>query len=118
MLLFNFNRVLKLRRIDRSFSYFKKNGFSANFASRMKNNTGREINLKHLERLCLLLHCTPNDLLEWRPDENVGNLNEQPLQALIRKNETQKLNALLASLPLEKLEQVNAYIRNEVQGGA
>ncbi|MFV0376070.1 MAG: helix-turn-helix domain-containing protein [Mangrovibacterium sp.] len=115
MLVFNFSRVLKIRGIDKSFNYFTKHGFSANFACRIKNNQGREINLKHLESLCLLLRCTPNDLLEWRPDATMADAGEHPLKALIRKNEMQKLNALLAILPLDKLEQVDAYIRNEIQ---
>jgi hypothetical protein len=32
----------------------------------------------------LALHCTPNDLLEWKPSEKYVNAEAKPLYALVR----------------------------------
>jgi len=117
MLTFNFNRVFKARGVERSFSYLCEQGYSPNFASRIKNNRGKQLKLDDLEKLCLLLRCTPNDLLEWKPAASLENPESHPLGALLRDKQLEQLNQLLHNLPLDKLEQVDAFIRREVQAG-
>ena len=68
MLYYNFDRIFRARAIDRPFSYLQKAGFSPNFASRIKNNRVSRLNLLQMERLCLLLKCTPLDFMEWKPE--------------------------------------------------
>ena len=38
--------------------------------------------IDHIEKLCLLLHCQPNDLFEWVPDDKLQDDPNQPLQEL------------------------------------
>ena len=117
MLVFNFSRAFKARGVERSFSYLCEKGYSPNFASRIKNNRGKQLKLDDLEKLCLMLRCTPNDLLEWKPAASLTDPESHPLGVLIRNKQLEKLSQLLHDLPLDKLEQVDAYIRREVQSG-
>ena len=75
MLTFNFSRIFKARGIDKPFSYLVKVGYSDNFATRIVNNRIKRLDLADLEKLCELLQCTPNDLLEWIPESKDNILN-------------------------------------------
>ncbi len=63
----------------------------------------------HLERLCLLLNCTPNDLFDWREDGKTVVHDTHALRTLIKqKNDIQ---TTLRELPLDKLEKLGEMIK-------
>ena len=49
------------------------------------SNSDSHIKFQYLEKLCLIFKCTPNDLLEWRPDN--GNSLNEPLKILIHHSD-------------------------------
>jgi DNA-binding Xre family transcriptional regulator len=56
------------------------------------------------EKLCRLLRCTPNDLLEWTPDNAAEDYAENPLQA-IRKKPSINIEEKLKSMTLEEVRE-------------
>ena len=114
MLTFNFNRVFKARGIERPFSYLVKLGYSDNFATRIVNNRIEKMNLKDVEKLCELLHCTPNDLLEWIPETKDKSNENHPLKTIKRNNEVVVLTKMLNSVPLDKLKEIENMIKQEM----
>ena len=50
-------------------TYFlvEKMGFSTNTISRLRHN--KHMTTDTMERLCKILECTPNDIIEFLPDE-------------------------------------------------
>jgi DNA-binding Xre family transcriptional regulator len=115
MLIFNFNRVFKARGIDRPFSYLRNGGYSANFATRIANSRIDKLNLKDIEKLCEMLECTPNDLLEWLPREKDKTNMNHPLMAIKRNEKTIQLTKLLYSVPLDKLAEIEKLINDEIK---
>lgn len=115
MLSYNFERILMARGIDKPFSFFKKAGFSDSFSTRLKNNVVRRVNLSDLEKLCLLLHCTPNDFCEWVPDKGQKLEKDHPLNTLRRSDKVFDLTRTLNSVPLEKLDEVEALINQALK---
>ncbi|MBP1638449.1 MAG: hypothetical protein H6Q17_32 [Bacteroidetes bacterium] len=115
MLTFNFDRILKARGIFRPYNFLLKQGYSSNTAYRISRNIGDELNLKRIERLCILFKCTPNDLLEWTPEKNDTDIENHPLLSLKRENKVTELNKLLYSIPLDKLENIKAMIQEEIK---
>jgi|CXWL01.1.fsa_nt_gi succinate dehydrogenase flavin-adding protein (antitoxin of CptAB toxin-antitoxin module) len=62
----------------------------------------------HLERLCLLLNCTPNDLFDWRAGCKTVVHDAQLCRTLIKqKNDIQ---TTLRELPLDKLEKLGEML--------
>jgi len=114
MLTFNFTRIFKLRGIDKPFSYLVKSGYSDNFATRIANNRIEKMNLKDVERLCLLLQCTPNDLIQWYPSKEDENNEKHPLFSLKRSDKVMQLTKVLNAVPLDKLQQIEQLILNEI----
>lgn len=115
MLNFNFTRIFKARGIDKPFSYLRKAGYSDNFATRVINNRMEKLNLKDVERICTILQCTPNDLLDWVPSGKDANNEKHPLISLKRSDKVVVLTQLLSSIPLNKLSGIEDMIKREIE---
>lgn len=112
MLRFNINRVMNLRGIHKPWGFLVKNGFIRSTASNFVNGTVSEIKIEQIERLCLLLNCTPSDLFEWRTNENSPQLNEnQALNALVRETSAPTITEIVKDLPIEKMEEISELLK-------
>ena len=117
MLYYNFTRMFKARGVERPYSLMMKAGIGSDLATRMKKNQVRILRMETLEKVCLLLHCTPNDVMEWIPDGNETGEQDQPLNTLRRtQNKVIDITRSLNSLPLNKLEEIAKYIDGQVNG--
>lgn len=114
MLKYNFSRVFIAKGIDRPFTFLVQSGFSDNFATKIKNNRVNKIPLNLLERLCIKIACTPNDFLEWSPDDKNNLEQTHPLYELKRRNDKiSDLSKSLSTLPLDKLEEIEKLINEK-----
>lgn len=59
-------KTMKEKNISTYF-LIKKKGFSSNTISRLRHNM--HMDTYTMERLCKILECTPNDIVEFLPDE-------------------------------------------------
>lgn len=73
--------------------------------------------LETVEKLCLSLNCTPNDLLEWVPSRDMAANTTHSLNAL-KRNEAFLTNVtqLVNGASLEKLERIQEIIQKELEG--
>ena len=112
MLRINLKRVFKSRGIDRPDYFLQSHGIKITTARRVLKGGYENFSLDTIENFCLLLHCTPNDLLEWTPTGDV--LKTEPLHQLIRDNRATNIVKLINTAPLDKLAEMEAYIRKEM----
>ena len=72
--------------------------------------------LETVEKLCLSLNCTPNDLLEWTPSKDMAANSTHSLNAL-KRNEAilNNMAQLMNSVSLEKLEKIQEIIQKELE---
>lgn len=92
MLTLNIIPILKARGIEKPYSYLVQSGFTPYTATTIVNKDKKAIRLNHIEKLCVLLNCTPNDILQWTPDKKTNPGNQHPLLSLqiIMKTSTGK----------------------------
>ena len=57
-------------------------GYKRQTASRMIKKPGVRIDLRDLEKLCVALNCTPNDILHWKEDKRQNLAPQHPLHKL------------------------------------
>src|SRR5689334_17573041 len=86
MLTFNLTPILKARGISKPHKFFTSNGFSPSYATRLVKNDIRSIQIDYLEKLCTILNCTPNDLIEWTPSKENEKNKSHPLQPLLKND--------------------------------
>src|SRR3982750_2303225 len=110
MLQFNLTRLLKLRNIDRPYTWLGRNGFVPQTATRRSKNESGRIRADQLERLCLLLNCTPNDLFDWREDGKTVVHDTHALRTLTKPPPDTNIQTTLRELPLDKLEKLGEML--------
>ncbi len=117
MLQFNFKKILISRGIDKPYNYLTEAGFSSRLATIITKSEMRTMRLDTLERLCELLNCTPNDLLEWHPAAGDINNEKHALFAIRAKDpeQTVRLTKMLNDIPLDKLKEVEEFIKEQQQ---
>jgi DNA-binding Xre family transcriptional regulator len=103
------------REIANHYLFLTKNGFAHYTASRLINNKFKSISFAHLSKLCLLLRCTPNDLLIWKSDVNENKNVSQPVQQLKPIIIKPLLSTRLQHLPIDKLREIKKAIDDVIK---
>jgi hypothetical protein len=109
MLIYNLRRVLALRGIDKPHAFLVKNGFPPSSASNMLSFYPVVFKVKALEKLCIALNCTPNDLFEWRASGDSVIPENHSLKTLV-KEKASPIAEMVKDLPVEKLSELEAII--------
>lgn len=102
--------ILESKGIVSPYKYMIKNGFTPNTTLRYINGQVDLMNLAYLEKLCLMLQCTPHDLLEWVPSDGTTVSEDHPLNALIRKDKAYDIVSHINKLSLSEIKKVQEYI--------
>jgi len=63
-----------------------------------------------MERLCLLLNCTPNDLFDWREDNKTVVHDAHALRTLTTPPPDTNIQTAVRDLPLDKLEKLGEML--------
>lgn len=102
MITLQIKELCRLRGIKYPLPALIKAGISQWIAFKYLQGEKKNLMIDHIEKLCTLLRCTPNDLFAWTPDNKVEDYPENPLQA-IRKKEMADLQKIIGSLSLEEV---------------
>jgi DNA-binding Xre family transcriptional regulator len=111
MLIFNLSRVFKLRGIERPYSFLKKHGFAHMSASNFANGNVVQPHIAHIEALCRILNCTPNDFFEWTDETGSGAIEETHSLNTLRREKKAGLKDLIKEIPLDKLPEVEEFLK-------
>ncbi len=104
MLYLNLGPIFAIRGIKRPYSFLVKSGFTSHAARTILHSQTRSFKLDHIEDLCRILVCEPNDLLAWKPDPQVTYAAQNPLEKLSISASEPTLNDTLATMPLSELK--------------
>src|SRR6476469_9674861 len=103
MLTFNLRRIFSLRGIDDPVEFLAQNGFAIDAADRLLKIGNRSLEIGDVERLCVLLNCTPNELFEWCCDAIPMIPPNHPLNDLNNHPTASNLARKIREIPIEKL---------------
>ena len=112
MIYLNLKPIFEAKGIDNPNHFLWKNGFTRHTAHNLLNNKTQGINFRHLEQLCLLLGCSPNDLLTWQNTDKANVLPTHSLQSLKKENSKGSITQVLQKLPVNKLNQLRNFLDN------
>jgi DNA-binding Xre family transcriptional regulator len=103
------------RGIEKPYTFLVRNGFTPHSANYVLNSKARVFRLDHIELLCQLLMCEPNDLLLWKPESVQVIAENNPLNKLIgnKENETD-LKKTLFNVPYKQLKEISVKLTNEI----
>jgi DNA-binding Xre family transcriptional regulator len=110
MLKLDLQRIFEDKGIENPNQYLVKNGLTPHTVSRLLHNRVSSISFKHLEKICLLLNCTIDDLFAWENPDKSDTLKDHSLQKLKRGKKKGNIAGKLKALPASKLGQVRDFI--------
>jgi DNA-binding Xre family transcriptional regulator len=110
MLKFNPKNVFLRRGIEKTTAFLVKLGMDYSTASRYLKSKSQFVKIKDIERLCVALNCTPNDLFEWKADANTVLPETHSLNALNRGERTKSAREILKDIPSDKLALVESVL--------
>lgn len=111
MIYLDIKRVMKVRGIENHYKKLVDLGISPAKVKNLLGKSAIRITFDHLEKICLLLNCTPNDLLVWRPNDAQANPEAQALIKL-KRDESEDLSKIMKSLPIEKFDEIIGIIHS------
>lgn len=112
MLVFNLNPIFTARGIERPYSMLLKAGFTKNLAHKLLNDKLNTMRLSELNKICAMLHCTPNDIVIWSPDDDEVLPKTHPLRTLKKQDLDLNWQETIKNVPLKQLKQIAAIINN------
>lgn len=113
MLRYNLREIFKLRNITKPHRFLMNAGISRMVAYKFLYNDVYVLKLDHIEKLCISLRCTPNDILQYIPNKPLNPESPQPIEKLIKKSEEfENIPNMLNSFNLEQIREVNTIITN------
>lgn len=111
MLTLDLQRVFRLKAITKPYTFLTAHGFTHHTAYRLANGKCRSISLRHLEKLCRILHCEPHDLLAYKPEPNTVQPLNDPLAFLHRPEaEVIDLHVLMSGLSPRQMQELSAEL--------
>ena len=115
MLKFDVASVMTDREITNPNRFLCKNGFTPHTASRLLNNRTKSISHHHMQKLCTLLHCTPNDLYTWQHAGTFVKDENQPMQFLTAVKTGPPVIHKLKHLSLQKFREKKKAMEDAIQ---
>ena len=116
MLSLNLRPIFSTRGIEKPYSFLVKNGFTSHAANNLLNSKTRVFRLDHIELLCEILLCEPNDLLLWKPDSGKIIAPNNPLNKLLMDdNDKTDLKNTFFNLPYKQLKEIANKLTNEIK---
>lgn len=113
MLQYNLMNLFRLRNISKPHLFLMKAGLSRMVAYKFLRNDVHVVRVEHIELLCKVLKCTPNDLFRYIPDKPIDPNNPQPIEQLIKEpEEFVNIPNIMASLNLEEIREFNKILSN------
>ena len=102
MLTLQIKELCILRGIKAPLTAMRKAGISQQIAFKYLQGKKKNLMIDHIEKLCTLLRCTPNDLFAWTPDNKTQDYPENALQK-IRQQSLPDLQKVIGRLSLEEV---------------
>lgn len=116
MLNLNLLPIFKARGIERPYSFLVKAGLTSHTANSLLNSKTRIFRLDHIEKLCLILKCEPNDLLVWHPGKNEVIADNHPMIRLKHDGSTAlDLKETLSKMSYRELKSLSTKIKGETK---
>ena len=110
MLTLNLAPIFRARGIEKPFTFLVNAGLPRHSATRLINNKPAVLRLDHMELLCRVLVCEPNDLLLFKPEKGQQYAANHPLLKLTQTLPASNWQQTLAEMPLKQLREITATI--------
>ena len=117
MFVLNLEPLFKARNIEKPYTFLVNNGFTHHSAIRLtKSKVIKVMRMEHIERLCRILRCMPQDFLQWKQDTRNPMDALQPMHKWNRALPNISWEKTFTDLSFEDLEELARLARKKKHG--
>lgn len=113
MLQYNIEALFRARNVKDKGRFLTKHGISTNLAHRITTGKYDKISLPVMEKLCRAFNCTPNDIYRFIPNNEADKNETIALNKIAHSENAYADSSFLFNLPLEKLNELTALLKNK-----
>jgi DNA-binding Xre family transcriptional regulator len=113
MLILDITPIIKARGIEKPYTYLVKAGFTRHASTSILNSKTSVFRLDHIEKICLILNCEPNDILVWKPDPNVKYAENNSLNILLQKETNETWKETASKLTYKQLKETTSNLNKK-----
>lgn len=113
MLTLQLGPVFAARGIDHPIRFLIKAGFTRSIAAKLLRGTGPNIRFADIEKLCILLYCTPNDILGWSPGHSSLIPAGHPITVLQKQPGDYSWKESIKTIPLAEIHKLAGELRQK-----
>ena len=103
-------RIFEVKGVENPAHFLMKNGFTRHTTSRLLDNSMSSVSFKNLETLCLILHCTTDDLFSWREPSGSTVYKDHVINKLRRGESKGNIAVKLKELLMHRPEEVQNFV--------
>lgn len=116
MIRFNIERIILLRGYKNPLAFLRQQGFTYRVIQYMLA-TPATLKIEYINKLCVALRCTPNDLMEWQPSDEHPLDADHPLNKLVRQGAEAAMRGAIRSIPPDKLDRALELLKKLSEEG-
>jgi DNA-binding Xre family transcriptional regulator len=109
MLLLDVPRICADKGIPNAKKFLLGLGFYPKAAADIIKRKRVRIDYDQIEKLCLALRCTPNDLFSWQPNKDTQVDAQHPMHELVRK-QSASIPEMLQSMSAAEIEEMRQLL--------
>ena len=117
MLIWDFQKVMKMRGIKKYYSYLRSIGFTHTKAHNIGSNKVDKLSMDDLELLCVNLKCLPHDFMVWKPRKAQVDDEKHPLRPLLPDKKGTRARNLLNKLTMDEIRNLEELVKKMRGGG-
>lgn len=112
VLYLDLKRILGDRGItENPIHFLRRAGFTDHMANKLYYNKIDGTSYRNLEKLCIALTCSPNELFSWQAGEGQSLPANHPLQKRKPSAEAGTLGKAIRELPPDQLEELRQFVK-------
>lgn len=104
MITLNIPRIAMIKGVQRPYSFLVRHGFTPQTAKDLVAGRIKRLDLGHLERLCRIFQCEPNDLYDYKPGPDVPVVGKDHLAFLTKPKVEASIHSIISGFSLGEME--------------
>ncbi len=106
MISLNIPRIAMIKGVQRPYTFLVSHGFTPQTAKDLVAGRTKRLDFRHLERLCRIFQCEPNDLYDYSPGPNMPYGAKDHLAFLTKPKVDASIHSVLSQYSLKEMEQL------------
>jgi DNA-binding Xre family transcriptional regulator len=115
MLKFDLMYILKARGVKNPGKLLRDNGINKQVTDALIRGKTKNVPTANLEKLCIILNCTINELFTWQPDDGLNIPEDHMIHTLKKDINELNISDYIKKVPIDKIKELQKFIETGLE---